>query len=237
MSSLCYQITSRYHHSLSSSEQSPSILDDPPHRSRCSSTSSPDPQHVSDSDQNLHLKPGPDLWDIIQPDTGQSELKQCLSSLLALKPSTKQPLFLILDGLDHIEKCFGPEILSSLPSPLPPNVKVILTVASTQTQILRAIRPRHERSVSEGSDRESRYVCVPLGVVNRRQCVKMLTSLLSSSGRRVTSGQQALVNRALTSCCLALYARLLHPHTSLWHSGMNTQRVEGWYFYYIQQIP
>lgn len=207
--SLCYQITSRYHHSMSSSE----------HRSRRSSTSSPDPQHVSDSDQNLRLKPGPDPWDILQPDTGQSELKECLSSLLALMPSTKQPLFLILDGLDHIEKCFGLEILSSLPSPLPPNVKVVLTVASTQTQILRAIKPRHPRGMSEGGEKEPKYACVPLGVVNRRQCVKMLTSLLSSSGRSVTSGQQALVNRALTSCCLALYVRLLHPHTSLWHSG------------------
>lgn len=232
LSSLCYQIAGRYHHRASFSEQNPSYLDDPSstthYSSKCTSTTSrPDPHHeptnrerVSDYNQNHSIIPCPDPSGIIKPDICLSELKECLSSLLALMPSTKQPLFLILDGLDHTEKNFGPQILGSLPSPLPPSVKVILTVSSTRIQVLQAINPQGPpHGMSEGSETESGYVCVPLGVVNRKQCVKMLASLLSSSGRRVTSGQQALVNQALTSCRLALYARLLHLHTSLWHSG------------------
>ncbi|XP_037631753.1 NACHT and WD repeat domain-containing protein 2-like isoform X1 [Sebastes umbrosus] len=150
----------------------------------------------------------------------QSEIKERLSSLLSSKPSIKQPLVLILDGLDHMENNCGGQIIESLPSPLPPSVKLILTVSSNRTQVLQAINPQRSppQSVSEGSERESGYVCVQLGSVNRKQCAKMLASLLSSSGRRVTSGQQALVNQALTSCCLTLYSRLLHLHTSLWHS-------------------
>ncbi|XP_029302325.1 NACHT and WD repeat domain-containing protein 2 [Cottoperca gobio] len=192
LSSLCYQIVCGYH-SESSSEQNPSDLDDP----SCTT-------NLRDFNPNICL----------------SELKERLSSLLSIMPSTKQPLVLILFGLGHIKNNFGPYILDSLPSPLPPSVKLILTVSSNRTQILQALNPQRSppQCVSEGSEKESGYVCVQLGLVDRKQRVKMLVSLLSSSGRRVTSGQQALVNQALTSCHLTLYARLLHSHTSLWHS-------------------
>uniref|UniRef100_A0A671XUS9 NWD1/2-like winged helix-turn-helix domain-containing protein n=1 Tax=Sparus aurata TaxID=8175 RepID=A0A671XUS9_SPAAU len=153
------------------------------------------------SDFHFSTTPCQNPTGIIKPDL--SKVKEHLSFLLFLTPSPTHPLVLILDGLDHTENSFGPQIIGSLPSNLPPNVKVILAVSSKRTQILRE---------------ESGYVCVPLGSADRKQCVKMLESLLSSSGRRVTSGQQALVNQALTSCCLPLYARLLHLHTSLWHS-------------------
>ncbi|XP_051253051.1 NACHT and WD repeat domain-containing protein 2 isoform X1 [Dicentrarchus labrax] len=227
LSSLCYQIASRYHNKLSS-EQNPSDLDDPScitnlrdHKSNCSLDPHPEPttrEPVSDRNQDDSTVPCPDPSGIIKPDICLSELKERLSSFLSLLPSTKQPLVLILDGLDHIENNFGSQIIESLPSPLPPNVKLILTASSNRTHVLQAITPQgsQPQCVSEGSEKE--YVCVPLGLVNRKQCVKMLASLLDSSGRRVTSGQQALVNQALNSCCLTLYARLLHRHTSLWHS-------------------
>ncbi|KAM6946004.1 NACHT and WD repeat domain-containing protein 2-like [Aplochiton taeniatus] len=63
------------------------------------------------------------------------------------------------------------------------------------------------------------HVCVELGPVERRMCVRMLASLLEVSGRRVTSGQQAGVNQALSSGALPLYTRLLHAHAVLWSSG------------------
>ncbi|XP_032367615.1 NACHT and WD repeat domain-containing protein 2 [Etheostoma spectabile] len=149
-----------------------------------------------------------------------SKLKERLSSLLSFMPSPERPLVLFLDGLDHIGNNFGLHIMESLPSLLPPSVKLILTVSSKRTQVLQDINPQSgpPQCVSEGREKESGYMCVQLGLVDRKQCVKMLASLLRNSGRRVTSGQQALVNRALTSCCLTLYARLLHLHISLWHS-------------------
>ncbi|XP_078102441.1 NACHT and WD repeat domain-containing protein 2 isoform X1 [Sander vitreus] len=176
------------YHSEYSSEQNPRELDDP----SCSPTA------------NMCL----------------SKFKERLSSLLSFMPSTEQPLVLILDGLDHIGNNFGPHIMEGLPSPLPPSVKLILAVSSKRTQVLQAINPQRgpPQCVSEGREKESGYVCVQLGLVDKKQRVKMLASLLSNSGRRVTSGQQALVNQALTSCCLTLYARLLHLHISLWHS-------------------
>ncbi|XP_034405001.1 NACHT and WD repeat domain-containing protein 2 [Cyclopterus lumpus] len=197
LSSLCYELSVRYH-SESSSEQNPSNMDD-----QSCTTNLRDFNPNCSSTSNFSL----------------SELKERLSSLLTFMPSTKKPLVLILDGLDQMENNLAPPVLESLPSPIPPGVKLIVTVSSNGTQVLQAINPQRSppQCVSEGSE-ESGYVCVHLGSVDRKQCVKMLASLLSSSKRRVTSGQQALVNQALTSCCLALYARLLHLQTSLWHS-------------------
>uniref|UniRef100_A0A665UJI3 Uncharacterized protein n=1 Tax=Echeneis naucrates TaxID=173247 RepID=A0A665UJI3_ECHNA len=152
-----------------------------------------------------------------------SELKEHFSSLLSLLPSPKQPLVLILDGFDHFKNDFiFPQIVESLPSPLPPSVKLILAVSSSQARVLQAIKLQYPKCspphcLSE-SDKEWGFILVQLGVANRKECVKMLASLLMSSGRTVTSGQQALVNQALASCCLTLYARLLHVHTSLWYS-------------------
>uniref|UniRef100_UPI003AB07330 NACHT and WD repeat domain-containing protein 2-like n=1 Tax=Centroberyx gerrardi TaxID=166262 RepID=UPI003AB07330 len=188
----------------------------------------------------------PNIDHCLKPGLSLSQLKDHLSSLLSLLPSPKQPLVLILDGLDQIENNYVPQIIQCLPSPLPPKVKLILALSSNRTHALEAIKLRYPQCnappcKSDGSvcvektehvpkesgleerkgcvcvDR-SGYMCVQLSLADRKQCVKMLASLLSGSGRRVTSGQQALVNQALTSCSLTLYARLLHVHTSLWSS-------------------
>lgn len=150
---------------------------------------------------------------------GLTELQKQFSSLLSFLPTAKQPLFLILDGLDHIESHFGCQLIRSLPSPLPSNVKVILSISSSRRKILQALSSQHPQDSLFKGNKESGYVSITLGMANREQCLKMLASLLRSSGRKVTSGQQALVNQALTSCSLALYVRLLHLHISLWLSG------------------
>ena len=244
LSSLCYQIENRYH-SDSSSKKGPSIhlatttdyhgcITDPKDPdSSCSPTPALDSQreptttseHVSDFNLNRCTKQSPAprglCPGIIRPDIRASEPRDRLSSLLSRLPSPKQPLLLNLSGLDQIQnKSVCLQIIESLPSPLPPGVKLFLTVSSNRTHVLQAIKLHYQG----GSERESGCVCVRLGSANRKECVKLLASLLSSSGRRITSGQQALVNQALSSCCLTLYARLLHVHTSLWFSGMTENK-------------
>ncbi|KAM4627527.1 NACHT and WD repeat domain-containing protein 2 [Polymixia lowei] len=189
----------------------------------------------TDPDSNLEplLSPDPSPEPSIidrqfKPGCSLAWLKEHLSSLLSLLPSPKQPIVLILDGTDHIDKNYGDQTIQCLPSPLPPNVKLILTISSNQTHTLQAIKLRYPDCnsppcMSEGSvcvDKGERggYMCVKLNSVDRKQCVRMLASLLNRSGRRVTSGQQVLVNQAMTSCSLILYAHLLHVHTSLWSS-------------------
>lgn len=201
LSRLCQQVSRRYQQHASCFKQN---LDSP--------------TEPRGEDAELSLAPDPELSDAeATPDCRKNttEVQRQFSSLLSLVPSTKQPLVLILDGLDHIHNHIGTQIIRSLPSPLPPNVKVILSVSSTGRQILQGLSPQHR----QGDEEESGFVSVPLGTADRKQCLKMLASLLRGSGRKVTSGQQALVNRALTSCSLALYVRLLHLHASLWRSG------------------
>uniref|UniRef100_A0A3Q3LC29 NWD1/2-like winged helix-turn-helix domain-containing protein n=1 Tax=Mastacembelus armatus TaxID=205130 RepID=A0A3Q3LC29_9TELE len=198
------------------------------YKATCSNTTTL--EHVSDSNINLCTVPWPDsrgpISGTIKPDISLSELKERFSTILSLLPFPRRTLVLLLDGLDQLENNFGLQIIESLPSPLPPGVKLILTVSSNQTQVLQAIKLHYPQCnppqcVSKDSETKSGYDCVQLGLADRKQCVKMLASLLSSSGRRVTSGQQALVNQALTSCGLTLYAQLLHVHTSLWRSDLD----------------
>uniref|UniRef100_A0A3P8WMP2 NWD1/2-like winged helix-turn-helix domain-containing protein n=1 Tax=Cynoglossus semilaevis TaxID=244447 RepID=A0A3P8WMP2_CYNSE len=161
---------------------------------------------------------------VLKPDVSLTELRAHFRCLLSNLPSSKQPLVLILTGLDQIQTdshCLS--ILESLPSPLPPAVKLILTVSTSSTQILRAIRvhythPCRRPCVSESTKQAAGYVSVQLGLADRKECGKLLVALLGSSGRRVTSGQQSVVNHALTSCGRTLYVRLLHVHASLWRS-------------------
>uniref|UniRef100_A0A8C5H8J2 NACHT domain-containing protein n=1 Tax=Gouania willdenowi TaxID=441366 RepID=A0A8C5H8J2_GOUWI len=145
-------------------------------------------------------------------DVSLTELKDYLSSILTSLPSTKQPLVLLLDGLDQIDN-FGLQIMENLHTPLPPNVKVIYTASPNRARFLQAFVLHYPQQ--HGC---SGYSHVQLRVVKRKQCVKMLVTLLKDSGRKVTSGQLTLVNQALDHCCLPLYARLLHAHTLLWQS-------------------
>lgn len=230
LSSLCYQIAKQYH-SNSAPKQGPSFyLATDPGDPTCATDPRDYKSNHHEHATTTNTVPCPhhkgSISDIIKPDISLSELKEVLSSLLTLLPSPTQSLVLVLDGLDQIENHFNLQIIRCLPSPLPPGVKLILTVSSNRTHLLQAIKLHYSqcsppRCVSEESEKESGYVCVQMGLPDRRVCVKMLTSLLSSSHRKVTSGQQALVNQALTSCCLTLFTRLLHGHTLLWQSGMS----------------
>uniref|UniRef100_A0A3P9C9U8 NWD1/2-like winged helix-turn-helix domain-containing protein n=1 Tax=Maylandia zebra TaxID=106582 RepID=A0A3P9C9U8_9CICH len=196
--------------------------------SSCSQTSVLDSQHeggtkehVSDCKQSWSTAQHPDQRQLdfgnIKPDACLSELKEHLSSLISHLPSTEKPLVLILDGLDQLKNNTGLQIIECLPRPLPPAVKLIVTASSNREHFLQAIK-LHYASQSVSEDMCTGRLCIQLGLVDRKQSVQMLASLLKGSGRRVTSGQQALVNQALARCCLPLYARLLHAHTSLWRS-------------------
>uniref|UniRef100_A0A8C7U448 NACHT domain-containing protein n=1 Tax=Oncorhynchus mykiss TaxID=8022 RepID=A0A8C7U448_ONCMY len=153
------------------------------------------------------------------PNPTLTQLRHNLSSLLSLCPTPKQPLVLILDGLDQAWTVSGPQTIKCLPSPLPPNIKLVLSISPTQTNTLHTLELHFPQSSSAVFGVSGCCVSVELGPVEGRGCVRMLAALLEGSGRRVTSGQQGVMNVALISCPLTLYARLLHRHASLWTSG------------------
>ncbi|KAK0142593.1 NACHT and WD repeat domain-containing protein 2 [Merluccius polli] len=255
LSCLCYQIACGYRQpgdttcKLELSQNLPSHLDPNPepcsaenHQSisnRCSSTD-PKPQDPNPPEHRIEQSIPRQYF---KPDLSPSWLKDHLSSLLSRLPSPKRPVILMLDGLDQINNIHQQHMVQWLPSPLPPSVKLILSVSNRHAQALQAIRLHYpeytlsplpvlnsivpteeEQKESDGSLRETGqtqsrgFGFVELKSVEKRQCVRMVASLLSSSGRKVTSGQQTLVNQALSSCSLIFYARLLHSHTLLWTS-------------------
>ncbi|RVE64653.1 hypothetical protein OJAV_G00128090 [Oryzias javanicus] len=185
--------------------------------------------HQFPAEMDSGFSPNPTVWATIQdptiPGSGfknlhPSELQEHLASLITLLPCTRRPLILLLDGLDQLENNAGAQIVRNLPSSLPPTVKLIITVSSNQTRLLHAIKQRYsQRGLPHcASEEDLGFLRVEMGSGDSKQCVKMVTTLLEGSGRRVTSGQQALINKAFTSCRLPLYARLLHVHTAGWNS-------------------
>ncbi|CAL8351226.1 unnamed protein product [Lota lota] len=251
ISILCYQIVCCYRHDATSdldiSKNVPSNLDSnhepcsaENHHSnpnRCSSTD-PKPKHPNPP---VHRPEQSIPSQYFEPDLSPSWLKDHLSLLLASFPTPKRPVVLILDGLDQINNVDQEHMVQCLPSPLPPSVKLILSVSNRHTQTLQAIQLHYPECTSSplpvshsivptkdkereglliemGQTQTKGYGFVELKSVERRQCVRMVSSLLSISGRRVTSGQQTLVNKALASCSLIFYARLLHSHALRWTS-------------------
>ncbi|XP_054598706.1 NACHT and WD repeat domain-containing protein 2 isoform X2 [Nothobranchius furzeri] len=218
LSSMCSQIAHRYG-VQSLSKNGPNFCFTGPAENKTSScsTSVLDSHHNHDGDLNLCTKSGPKIPHYDITTVRLSELEQHLECLLSLLPSTKCPLVLILDGLDQLEDDVAARIIRSLPSPLPDEVQLIITASSNCTHFLQSIESHYSEGRASVA-KKSGFVCIQLESVNRKQCGKLMESLLKTSRRRVTSGQQALVNQALTSCCLPLYARLLHAHASLWRS-------------------
>ncbi|XP_077398286.1 NACHT and WD repeat domain-containing protein 2 isoform X2 [Festucalex cinctus] len=205
LSRLCYQILRCY--GLSSSSQD----------TCCDLNAGHYSQGVIESDA-IHINLRTVMRAIKKPDISLCEATECLGSLLSLLPSSKKPLVVILDGVRKMGYNVSVQIIKSLPNPLPPGVKMIISVSSNQTRLMEIIKLHYPECSAPGFVSQAGYVHVLLGFADRKQCLKVLMSLLSNSGRRVTSGQLALVNQALTSCCLTLYVRLLHAHTSLWCS-------------------
>ncbi|XP_061537367.1 NACHT and WD repeat domain-containing protein 2-like isoform X2 [Phycodurus eques] len=210
LSSLCYQILRSYDRSSSSQDLNAG------HRRGVT--------ELRNAESSVaHLNPRTVFRAIKKPDISLYEVKEYLCFLLSLLPSSKKPLVLILDGVDQMGRNFAVQIIESLPSPLPPGVKIILGISSKHTHLMQVIKLHYPECsapgfVSEGVKKQLGYVHVLLGSADRKQCLKVLMSLLSNSRRRVTSGQLALLNQALTSCCFTLYVRLLHCHTSFWCS-------------------
>ncbi|XP_057694316.1 NACHT and WD repeat domain-containing protein 2-like isoform X1 [Corythoichthys intestinalis] len=212
LSILSYRILRSYDHSSYSQET-------------CFGIMSGHHQDATEPKDLSHLNLSTMFKAIKNPDISLYERTEHFCSLLSSLPSSKKPLVLILDGMDQLGQNFAIQIIKSLPSPIPATVKIILGISCYQTQLMQVIKIQYPECSAPLGEEQLGSVDLLLGVVDRKQCLEMLMSLLSNSERSVTSGQLALVNQALTSCCLTLYIRLLHFHTSLWCSDAEVSHL------------
>ncbi|XP_061072449.1 NACHT and WD repeat domain-containing protein 2 [Conger conger] len=151
-------------------------------------------------DQPQHQLP----WDI-------NLLRKAFTNLLSMASSSSRPLVLILDGLDQIAGADGLQSTRWLPVSLPVNVKLLISTAPRKSGTLRALKALYPQS----------SLFLEVKSKDGRDCSRMLKDLLLSCNRRITSGQQMHVNKALKECSLPLYVELLHRQVCNWNSSQD----------------
>ncbi|XP_051580261.1 NACHT and WD repeat domain-containing protein 2 [Myxocyprinus asiaticus] len=136
------------------------------------------------------------------------QLKENFKRLLTANLMSRNPLVLIIDGLDQLPVTDGPLDLTWLPKSLPPNVKLLISFTANSPAIFSTLKIYYP---------ESTLFC-ELQPVESKSCSQLLTTLLQASNRKITSGQQVHVNQAFKKCSIPLNVELLHKQSSLWSS-------------------
>nr|XP_017207472.1 NACHT and WD repeat domain-containing protein 2-like [Danio rerio] len=136
------------------------------------------------------------------------QLKENFKRLLTVRSTSKNPLVIIIDGLDQLPKTDGQPDLTCLPKALAPNVKLLISVSANRHALLAALKQYYP---------DSALFC-ELQQVDTKSCNQLLTTLLQGSNRKITSGQQVYVNEALKKCTVPLYVELLYRQAVCWHS-------------------
>lgn len=129
---------------------------------------------------------------------------------LLTKRSSRNPLVIIIDGLDQLPNTAEPLDFTWLPKVLPPNVKILMSITTDSADISSTLKTYYQ---------DTALFC-QLQSVEGKSCSQLLTKLLQAGNRRITSGQQMYVNQALKECPLPLYLHLLHKQASLWRSDL-----------------
>ncbi|KAL0167547.1 hypothetical protein M9458_035769, partial [Cirrhinus mrigala] len=136
------------------------------------------------------------------------QLKENFKRLLTARSPSKNPLVLIIDGLDQLPKTDGQLDLTLLPESLAPNVKLIISINVNRPALLATLKMHYPDST----------VFCELQEVKSKSCSQLLTTLLQESNRKITSGQQMYVNQAFKKCSVPLYVELLHRQAIHWNS-------------------
>ncbi len=134
--------------------------------------------------------------------------KEHFKRLLTSRSPSKNPLVLIIDGLDQLSKTDGQLDLTLLPESLAPNVKLLISINVNRPDLLATLKKYYPDST----------VFCELQEVESKSCSQLLTTLLLESNRKITSGQQMYVNAAFKKCSVPLYVELLLRQAIHWKS-------------------
>ncbi|XP_076846938.1 NACHT and WD repeat domain-containing protein 2 isoform X1 [Brachyhypopomus gauderio] len=139
-----------------------------------------------------------------------AQLKKTFCDFLARSSLSPNPLILIIDGLDQIPNTNGPLDLSWLPRTLLSNIKLLISSTPTKSGFLSAMKTHYPESP----------LLFELGLLESKSCNQMLSTLLSTANKKITSGQQMYVNQAIKQCSLPLYIELLYRQICNWSSEL-----------------
>lgn len=136
------------------------------------------------------------------------QLKENFKRLLTSRSPSKNPLVLIIDGLDQLPKTDGELDLTCLPDSLASNVKLLISISSKRPAILATLKIFYPDST----------LFYELQPVESKSCSQLMTTHLQESNRKITSGQQMYVNQAFKKCSVLLYMELLCRQALHWNS-------------------
>uniref|UniRef100_A0A0K0FUG2 NACHT domain-containing protein n=1 Tax=Strongyloides venezuelensis TaxID=75913 RepID=A0A0K0FUG2_STRVS len=147
-----------------------------------------------------------------QSPTEPSILCQHFKKMMTLA-NEDRPLILVLDSLDLLSKLDGAHELLWLPTTLPPNVKLIVSLNNGPSIL--------EGSITRMIENESQYVKVsPLGVDLGLEVIEKWLEII---GRTLTKRQWEVVRNALQYCSLPLFVKLIYATVSRWKSHSRPQ--------------
>ncbi|CAM4579612.1 unnamed protein product [Leuciscus chuanchicus] len=136
------------------------------------------------------------------------QLKENFKRLLTSRSPSKNPLVLIIDGLDQLPKTDVQLDLTFLPESLASNVKLLISITANRRAILATLKMFYPDST----------LFYELQPVESKSCSQLLTTRLQESNRKITSGQQMYVNQAFKKCSVLLYMELIHRQAIHWNS-------------------
>ncbi|KAL3867039.1 hypothetical protein ACJMK2_044276 [Sinanodonta woodiana] len=142
--------------------------------------------------------------------TEYPELIDHFKSLLELSTQDR-PLILYLDALDQLSPSLEPHKLKWLPTTLPKNTKVVLSLVLNHyytQQRLSSTFPKTKSNVIEVSQ------------LGDKLSMQVLKDRLHTSGRTITNEQEQIVSDLFTSCSLPLFGRVVYDEISAWKSYM-----------------
>jgi len=143
------------------------------------------------------------------PQDHQELLKFFHEEILSLA-SEEKPLVIFLDSLDQLSPAFNAHSMGWIPKILPPFVSLIVSTLPTERNCLPNLRQRLS-GAGEGSFLEVPVLPPEIGI-------EILENWMEKEGRRVTDPQREVIKKALDSCSLPLYLRLVFNEAKRWKS-------------------
>lgn len=141
-----------------------------------------------------------------QPQHNVSKLSKRLADLVQGESSLR-PLYIVIDGLDQVQS-YGSLSLSWLPTELPPDVKLVLTLRDETPQL------QEIKALLSGS---SLFLSVPELEVHHS--VAIVEEILQHHHITLSEEQREAMKSAVQNVPLPLYAVVLGNDSSLWLSS------------------
>jgi len=154
------------------------------------------------------------------PHLGVDELVEFLDGTLSVAMEKEdRPFFIFLDSLDQLSPDSRAHEMTWIPRKLPSNVFMVLSTLPREGNCLENLKRRFdEKILPKAWFRE-------LLSLEPSEALEIFSSWIAQEKKAVTKEQQNLVEKALLSCSLPLYLRLVFNEAKGWKSSTKAEEI------------